>query len=58
MITTAGKLDPPFGKTRLQVMKLLSAVLQTKSEEANKELAQLATLSVIWVRAGAKYSCA
>lgn len=48
MITTAGTLDPPFGKTRLQVMKLLAAVLQTNSEEANEELAKLGTLQVMW----------
>lgn len=49
MITTAGKLNPPFGKARLQVMRLLSAVLQTNSEEANTELANLGTLKVMWV---------
>ena len=49
MITTVGKLDPPFGKTRLQVTKLFTAILQTNSEEANLELAKLGSLQVMWV---------
>ena len=50
MTTTFGKLDPPFGKTRLQVMKMFSAILQTNSEEVNEEFQKLGTLQAMWVR--------
>jgi hypothetical protein len=49
MTTTVGKLEPPFGKTRLQVMKMFSAMLQTNSDDVNEELAKLGTLQAMWV---------
>ncbi|CAB3985774.1 Hypothetical predicted protein [Paramuricea clavata] len=48
MTTTVGKLEPPFGKTRLHVMKMFSAILQMNSDEVNEELAKLGTLQVMW----------
>jgi hypothetical protein len=49
MTTTVGKLEPPFGKTRLHVMKMFSAILQMNSDEVNEELAKLGTLQAMWV---------
>ncbi len=49
MTTTVGKLEPPFGKTRLQVMKMFSAILLTNSDDVNEELAKLGTLQAMWV---------
>lgn len=47
--TTAGTLEPPFGKTRLQIMKLFAVVLQAKRNDVKEELAKLGTLNVMWV---------
>ncbi|XP_072017770.1 serine/threonine-protein phosphatase 6 regulatory subunit 3-A-like isoform X3 [Amphiura filiformis] len=44
MPTTVGKLEPPFGGTRLQVAKLVAALLVTNSEDINAELARLGTI--------------
>ena len=49
MTTTVGKLEPPFGKTRLQVLKMFSAILQTNSDDVNEEFAKLGTLQAMWV---------
>ncbi|XP_046844304.1 serine/threonine-protein phosphatase 6 regulatory subunit 3-like isoform X2 [Xenia sp. Carnegie-2017] len=46
--TTAGTLEPPFGKTRLQIMKLFAVVLQAKRNDVKEELAKLGTLNVMW----------
>ncbi|XP_028397033.1 serine/threonine-protein phosphatase 6 regulatory subunit 3-like [Dendronephthya gigantea] len=48
MTTTAGKLEPPFGKTRLQVLKMFSAILQTNSDDVNEEFSKLGTLQAMW----------
>ena len=49
MLTTVGRLEPPFGNARLQVAKLIVAILATNSEAVNEELARLGTLKVLWV---------
>ena len=49
MPTTVGKLDPPFGGTRLQVAKLVAALLVTNTQDINAELARLGTLKTLWV---------
>jgi serine/threonine-protein phosphatase 6 regulatory subunit 3 len=48
--TTVGALDPPLGNTRLQVAKLIAALLATNSSDVNKELANLGTTDVLLVR--------
>lgn len=45
--TTVGALDPPLGNTRLQVAKLIAALLATNSADVNKELANLGTTEVL-----------
>lgn len=47
MKTTIGLLDPPLGKTRVQVTKLLSALVANNNSEVNKELAELDTINVL-----------
>jgi serine/threonine-protein phosphatase 6 regulatory subunit 3 len=48
--TTVGALDPPLGNTRLQVAKLIAALLATNNADVNKELANLGTTEVLLVR--------
>ncbi|KAJ9574671.1 hypothetical protein L9F63_008203, partial [Diploptera punctata] len=45
--TTAGTLDPPLGNTRLQVAKLIAALVATNNPDVNKELANLGTIEVL-----------
>ncbi|XP_078715262.1 serine/threonine-protein phosphatase 6 regulatory subunit 3-like isoform X3 [Lampetra fluviatilis] len=47
MITTAGSLDPPLGNTRLHVVKLLAAILQSNVSSINVELMELDTINVL-----------
>ena len=49
MPTTVGKLEPPFGGTRLQVAKLVAALLVTNTHDINAELARLGTIKSLWV---------
>ena len=49
MLTTIGTLDPPLGNSRLQVAKLIAAVLATNSDTINAELANLGTVQVLLV---------
>lgn len=50
MRTTVGTLDPPLGNTRLQVARLISALVATNNPAVNQELANLGTLEVLLVR--------
>ncbi|XP_049763166.1 serine/threonine-protein phosphatase 6 regulatory subunit 3 isoform X1 [Schistocerca cancellata] len=45
--TTAGVLDPPVGITRLQVAKLLAAMVGTNNVAVNKEITELGTVEVL-----------
>ncbi|KAF4519046.1 hypothetical protein B566_EDAN001632 [Ephemera danica] len=45
--TTAGVLDPPLGNTRLQVARLLVALIATQDMETHARLAELGTLNVL-----------
>ncbi|XP_059476903.1 serine/threonine-protein phosphatase 6 regulatory subunit 2 isoform X2 [Neocloeon triangulifer] len=45
--TTAEHLDPPFGNTRLQVCRLISALVATQDVEVLTTLSELGTLSVL-----------
>jgi hypothetical protein len=55
--TTVGALDPPLGNTRLQVAKLIAALLATNSSDVNKELANLGTTDVLLVRFLLYFTC-
>lgn len=47
--TTAEVLDPPLGNTRLQVTRLIVALIATQDPTVHTNLAQLGTLSVLLV---------
>uniref|UniRef100_A0A6I8P789 Protein phosphatase 6 regulatory subunit 3 n=1 Tax=Ornithorhynchus anatinus TaxID=9258 RepID=A0A6I8P789_ORNAN len=47
MRTTWGVLDPPVGNTRLNVIRLISSLLQTNSGGVNLELIELNSIGVI-----------
>lgn len=47
--TTWGVLDPPVGNTRLNVVRLVTSLLQTNTHIINQELIALNTLGVILV---------
>ncbi|XP_050390728.1 serine/threonine-protein phosphatase 6 regulatory subunit 3 isoform X2 [Patella vulgata] len=47
MPTTAGHLDPPLGNTRLQIAKLITALISTNTHSVNTELANLNTVHVL-----------
>ncbi|GAB1609180.1 serine/threonine-protein phosphatase 6 regulatory subunit 3-like isoform X4 [Argonauta hians] len=47
MPTTIGILEPPLGNTRLQITKLITALIQTNSHEVNVELANSGTMGVM-----------
>ena len=49
MPTTIGTLEPPLGNTRLQVARLIAALLLTNTHTVNKELCQLSTLKTLLV---------
>ena len=49
MSTSAGRLDPPLGNARLQLVRLLASLLLTNTPALNTALAQLGTLSTILV---------
>lgn len=50
MKTTWGVLDPPVGNTRLNVIRLISSLLQTNTNNVNQELIELNSIGVILVR--------
>lgn len=50
MKTTWGVLDPPVGNTRLNVIRLISSLLQTNTSSVNQELIELNSIEVILVR--------
>lgn len=45
--TTIGKLDPPFGNTRLQITKLFAAVISSNNAEMLNEMIACDTFSVL-----------
>ncbi|XP_029438560.1 serine/threonine-protein phosphatase 6 regulatory subunit 3 isoform X3 [Rhinatrema bivittatum] len=45
--TTWGELDPPVGNTRLNVIRLVSSLLQTNTQSINLQLIELTTVGVI-----------
>uniref|UniRef100_A0A8D0GGQ5 Protein phosphatase 6 regulatory subunit 3 n=1 Tax=Sphenodon punctatus TaxID=8508 RepID=A0A8D0GGQ5_SPHPU len=47
MKTTWGVLDPPVGNTRLNVIRLISSLLQTNTNSVNLELIELTSIGVI-----------
>lgn len=47
--TTAENLDPPFGNTRLQICRLISALIATQDTEILSSLAELGTVGVLLV---------
>lgn len=50
MKTTWGVLDPPVGNTRLNVIRLISSLLQMNTSSVNQELIELNSIGVILVR--------
>lgn len=49
MPTSVGTLDPPLGNTRLQVAKLVTALVGANMHEVNVELASLGTIQTLLV---------
>jgi len=49
MVMTVGTLDPPLGNTRLQVVRLFSALLQCNETRISREIARLKTFCVLMV---------
>ena len=49
MPTSVGPLDPPLGNARLQVSKLITALVATNMAPVNIELVNLNTLQAILV---------
>jgi len=47
MSTTAGLLDPPLGRTRLDVAKLICALLATNNKDINMKLSELGTINIL-----------
>ncbi|ESO89290.1 hypothetical protein LOTGIDRAFT_106669 [Lottia gigantea] len=47
MPTSAGHLDPPLGNTRLQIAKLITALISTNTHLVNIELTNLNTVHVL-----------
>uniref|UniRef100_A0A452SKP9 Protein phosphatase 6 regulatory subunit 3 n=1 Tax=Ursus americanus TaxID=9643 RepID=A0A452SKP9_URSAM len=47
MKTTWGVLDPPVGNTRLNVIRLISSLLQTNTSSINEDLMELNSIGVI-----------
>merc|ERR1739838_739963 len=47
MNTTAGLLDPPLGQTRLNVAKLICALLATNIKVINIKLSELGTINIL-----------
>lgn len=54
MKTTWGVLDPPVGNTRLNVIRLISSLLQTNTSSINGDLMELNSIGVILVRSPGK----
>ena len=53
MVNTTGTLDPPFGNTRLQVMKLLVAMMSARSPELSAKLVEHDVFNTVLVSAAA-----
>ena len=49
MPTSIGSLEPPLGNTRLQIARLVSALVLTNTHSVNVELANLGTIGVLFV---------
>ena len=49
MVNTTGTLDPPFGNTRLQVMKLFVAMVSAGSPELSTKIVQHDVLNTVLV---------
>ncbi|XP_071113932.1 serine/threonine-protein phosphatase 6 regulatory subunit 3-like isoform X3 [Haliotis cracherodii] len=47
MPTTCGTLEPPLGNTRLQIAKLVTALVSTNTHSVNVELANLGTTRIL-----------
>lgn len=47
MKSTAGLLDPPLGQTRLNVAKLICALLATNNMDVNQKLTELKTVDIL-----------
>ncbi|KAJ1523259.1 hypothetical protein ONE63_001138 [Megalurothrips usitatus] len=45
--TTVGTLDPPLGNTRIQVARLIAALVATNNPSVNQELSNLGTIEVL-----------
>ena len=54
-MTTCGLLDPPLGKTRLAIARLISALLATNHPPVNKAVAE-ANIATILLDLFFKYS--
>ena len=52
MLTTVGQLDPPLGNTRLQIVRLFSALLQCPSELVAQEFIKLRSFNTLMVGGG------
>lgn len=48
MPTTIGNLEPPLGNTRLQIARLVSALVLTNTHSVNVELANLGTIGILF----------
>ena len=48
MPTSIGSLEPPLGNTRLQIARLVSALVLTNTHSVNVELANLGTIGVLF----------
>ena len=46
---TCGVVDPPFGNTRLHVIKLIAALISTHNPKVNKQVSELGTIQVMLV---------
>ena len=49
MPTSVGHLEPPLGRTRLQVAKLITALVGANMHQVNQELASLETVQTLLV---------
>lgn len=47
--TTFGTLDPPLGQTRLEVCRLVNALINSNDDGVNRRLAELGALPIILV---------
>ena len=57
MPTSIGSLEPPLGNTRLQIARLVSALVLTNTHSVNVELANLGTIGVLFVSILTELQC-